>query len=173
MKPIRVLGVGSPHGDDRIGWLVAQALNDSFSSTEVSIVTLDRPGATLLHYLDGAEGVILIDALHGDQAPGTISSLSRRRLLKRTGQWSSHQGGIAEALELGCALDMLPGRLLLMGIQASHFTPYQDEISPRLQQAIPEAAARVRSELHGWLSELHQDSMTHPATGSTTGTGGR
>lgn len=173
MKPIRVLGIGSPHGDDRIGWLVAQALNDSFSAPEVNILTLDRPGATLLQYLDGAKGAILIDALRGPHAPGTISSLSRRRLLKEVGQWSSHLVGIPEALELGSALDMLPEQLILMGIQASPPVPYEDEVTPALIQAVPEAVARVRSELRAWLNELRHNGETPHDRPNTSGAGGR
>lgn len=78
------VGVGSPHGDDRAGWLVADALSDLFG-TDVSTQasgTLNAGGlpsrkypslairktcipADLLDWLDGAAKLIICDALCG------------------------------------------------------------------------------------------------------------
>ncbi len=157
MKDLRVLGIGSPFGDDQIGWRVAEKLEEAFSSDQVSILVLDRPGPSLLHYLDGAHGVILVDALHANYAPGTIVSLTRRRLLREAGQWSSHLLGVPEALALGEALDLLPEQLILLGIQSENVDLEGQPLSPALEAALPEVVARIRAELRVWEARLHSE----------------
>lgn len=160
MRQFQVLGIGSPHGDDRIGWQVVEALEGAYASPEVNILALDRPGPNLLHYLDGATGAVLVDAMHGNYAPGTIVSLSRRRLLREASQWSSHLLGIPEALALGDALDLLPDQLLLLGIQSHQVEARTETLSPVLEKVIPEAVARIRAQLAVWLSRQESDSQS-------------
>lgn len=159
MRQFQVLGIGSPHGDDRVGWQVVEALEGSYASPEVNILALDRPGPNLLHYLDGAAGAVLVDAMHGNYAPGTIVSLSRRRLLREARQWSSHLLGIPEALALGEALDLLPNQLLLLGIQSDRMESGNETLSPVLEKVIPEAVARIRAQLAAWLPRRESDAQ--------------
>jgi len=175
MKHLRVLGIGSPYGDDQVGWRVAEKLEEAFSSSDVSIHVLDRPGPSLLHYLDGAYGAILVDALHASYAPGTIVSLTRRRLLREANQWSSHLLGVPEALALGEALDLLPENLVLLGIQSGNVDLQGNPLSPALDAALPEAVARIRAELRVWQAELQveQSREAQPkASGGTSQAGG-
>ena len=50
-------GVGSPHGDDQIGWEVAQHVQQRLPENDFS-VRLARAPCDVLHWLDGVERLI-------------------------------------------------------------------------------------------------------------------
>ena len=118
---LRIVGLGSPFGDDRLGWVALEMLQGSAALNEggagnISFVVLDRPGALLLTHLHDAERVIVVDAVRSGAPPGTLHRLE-------PGKWaasesvSSHGFGLAAALELARALDDLPPHLVLHGIE--------------------------------------------------------
>ena len=77
MSPIRIIGVGSPFGQDRYGWQAVDALRDSdplqhYPDGLVSLHRCDRPGMDLLNVMRGADGVIIIDAVQSTAVPGTL-----------------------------------------------------------------------------------------------------
>lgn len=56
MSVIKVLGIGSPFGDDQAGWKVAEALKQQLSvcpsiSAYVHIESIDRPGIRLIELI--------------------------------------------------------------------------------------------------------------------------
>lgn len=118
---LRIIGIGSPFGDDRLGWVAVEMLQRSTVLTEcgagnISFAVLDRPGALLLTKWQDTERVIVVDAVRSGAPPGT-----RHRL--EPGAWaagesvSSHGFGLAAALELARALGDLPPHLVLHGIE--------------------------------------------------------
>ena len=68
---IRIIGIGSPFGDDAVGLEVARILAEA-PPPDCEVIAADRPGATLLELLDGAEAAILVDAVQSGNAPGLI-----------------------------------------------------------------------------------------------------
>ncbi len=112
---IRIIGLGSPFGDDRAAWHVIQRLQDRVSS-DVAAVALDRPGAALVNWFTDAEQVILIDAVAGIEPPGRILEIDDLTALQDSGRFSSHQLDLAATLELAETLGTLPHELSLYGI---------------------------------------------------------
>ena len=160
------VGVGSPHGDDRAGWLVADALSDLFG-TDVSAQasgTLTAGGlasrqypslairktcipADLLDWLDGAAKLIICDALCGAGPAGTLYRWlwpdARIGLSHSAG---SHDFGLNVVLELAGRLGRLPAEVVVWGIAAAQAVPNAN-VSPEIQQALPVLVQRIRSEL--------------------------
>jgi hydrogenase maturation protease len=148
---IQLIGVGSPFGDDRLGWVAAEALQRSsvvqaMHPGRMTISILDRPGAMLLAHWQNADDVILIDAVHSGAAPGTLHCLTVADLVSDGLPASSHGFGIACALELGGALGNLPGRVLLYGIEIDPAHVGQS-LSPAVQLALPELIRRIEQVL--------------------------
>ncbi|MFA5531421.1 MAG: hydrogenase maturation protease [Thiohalomonadaceae bacterium] len=110
-----VLGVGSPFGADRIGWLAVDALTPHLHGV-ADLQASDRPGARLLALMRGYECAVIIDALQG-AAPGSVHCLRRDQLAASSLQ-AVHSFGVADALALGEALGELPARVVLIGIGA-------------------------------------------------------
>ena len=61
MSKVRILGIGSPSGDDQAGWLTVDALADCGvqSEHELAIDKLDRPGASLIGLVAVCAGLSL------------------------------------------------------------------------------------------------------------------
>lgn len=121
MTRVRVLGIGSPFGDDRLSWEVIKGLEQcaslqAFTDDQLQLRCSDRPGMRLLELLQNAHTVILVDAVLSGASPGTLHELEMSRLLALDSPFSSHATGVADALKMGEVLQLLPPELLLYGI---------------------------------------------------------
>lgn len=150
MSRVRIIGIGSPFGSDQFGWklidhLTRSAIVPQDSATEIELESVDRPGVGLLSCLDNIDSAILIDALLPSDDKqiklNTIVRLDKQDLLKQDTTLSTHSIGVAEALNLGGKLDLLPDKLVLIGYYAK-----PDE--PVTQQVLEQAADLVRQELN-------------------------
>jgi len=110
---VTIIGLGSPFGDDRVGWRVAEALGTCLPAEQARILSLDRPGPALLEALAGRSEVILIDAAATGTPPGTLHRLADVAMADTLESVSSHDLGPLQTLRLGRALGMLPPRLEL------------------------------------------------------------
>jgi hydrogenase maturation protease len=72
---IRIIGIGSPFGDDAAGLEVARILAQA-PQPNCEVIVADRPGANLLELLRGTDSAILIDAVRSEGSPGTLHELS-------------------------------------------------------------------------------------------------
>lgn len=119
--PLRVIGIGSPFGDDAVGFRAIERLRKerSLFPAGTELLVLDRPGSRLIPLLENSKAVVLIDAMQSGQRPGTVQSLQLHDLLSQAEHPSSHTLGVAEALALAKALSSLPESLLIYGIEAS------------------------------------------------------
>lgn len=125
MSRIRIIGIGSPSGDDQAGWLTIDALLDNGlgAGGAIAIEKQDRPGANLIPSLQGADWVILVDAMQGEGQAGRIQRFGRQDWPGYCHGLSSHGLGVLDALALAQALDCLPPRLDLYGIEIGSVNP--------------------------------------------------
>jgi hydrogenase maturation protease len=143
---VLVIAVGNVfRGDDGAGPQVAARVR-----------TLDLPRVTVVDALGdvglidlwtGHDHVILLDAVRSGAAPGTVI---RRDLLAAPlpREWfhlSSHQLGIADAVELARTMGRLPPRLVFIGIEGEAFESGVG-LSPRVTAALDDAARLVERE---------------------------
>jgi len=152
----RILGIGSPFGDDRVGWLAAEMVRVSAwyrsLAAAVQVESLDRPGPGLLAAMQGASHVVLVDAMRSGEPPGTI----RRVDLDRVGVSSDklvsvHGFDLADTLALGNALGLLPSRLTLFAVEAKH-TLADEDLSVEVRAALPMLVRRVQASVAGSLA---------------------
>ncbi len=127
LTPVRIIGVGSPFGADRIGWDVADALArdpwfESLSPERVSVSRADRPGIRLLDWLAAPGLVILIDAMRGGATPGTARCFDGRALPAAAGFATTHDFGIKAALDLAGALGEIAPVVRVFGIEIGEST---------------------------------------------------
>lgn len=130
-----ILGIGSPFGADRLGLEAAAALQHHlrlrpFIPGRLDIKACDRPGASLLNHLRGAEFAVLVDAIIGRRPPGSIYRLEAGEAASAASPVSSHSLGLAETLALGEALGELPSRLVLYGVEVGEHWRTADGIPP-------------------------------------------
>jgi hydrogenase maturation protease len=117
---------------------------DRRKNTGAEVVVADRPGAALIELLDGVDATILIDAVRSGSPPGTLHDLDLRTLLRSAVRpVSSHDLGVAVAIQLADALGRLPARGRLLGIETPG-TRSADGSAP-VEDAIPEVVSRARA----------------------------
>lgn len=148
-KPqLLVIGVGNPYrGDDAAGLLVAGVLKDMGLDSPM-IIQQSGEGSALMEAWKGAEAVILIDAVSSRGAPGEIHRLDpvRQPLPAQMFHSSTHAFSLPDAIELARALNELPPRLLVFGIEGRNFQAGA-ELSPEVRAALPQVAKLVLKEV--------------------------
>ena len=148
----RVIGVGSPFGDDRAGWEVVAALEAALRSAAapslgIDVRACDRPGAALVHLLTGVQHAVIIDvALSPGSPAGSVRWLDEREIEARRAV-SSHGFGLAEALALARALGDAPSRVSVLAISATHWEG--DGLSDPVREAVPVAMREVLALIGG------------------------
>jgi hydrogenase maturation protease len=153
MKPIRIIGIGNTFaGDDAIGPLITRRL-EGHQVSFVEIIEAGLSGLNLLSLMDGAEVVLLIDAILSGHSPGTIHRLEIPQELNtlRTYAWSSnssstHSFGLAESLILSNTLATLPSTVIVFGIELQQ-TTLGEPCSSAINQAIEMLTQYVQEEI--------------------------
>lgn len=142
-------GIGSPHGDDRIGWLVADAL-DKLVPPEIEVRQASTP-SHLLDWLEGIDRLIVCDACAS--APGTTSTDHGLHRWKWPTQEvatlrsaNSHAFGLPQVLQLAEQLGTLPPVVIVFGVAGECFDAFA-ELSPRLAAAQDAIVQRIAAEV--------------------------
>jgi hydrogenase maturation protease len=146
----RVLGVGSPHGDDAAGWRVVEMLRRR-PGLSAQLVAVEPP--RLLDHLSGCRRLILVDACRGNQPPGTVIRLSWPDVrLRSQGRRSSHGLTVGDTLALAETLGWLPPQVIVWSVEVSRCEPGED-LTPEVRRALPELERHVLQELACETSE--------------------
>ena len=153
---ILVLGIGqSLRGDDAAGLEAVRLWQKQYPQCtgSVHVALSELPGLGLLDLLEGMDAAILVDAVQGSDAAGTLYRIGLDDLDSfAPGSGSAHGWGIAETLQLGRTLyPSLAGcRITLIGI-AARSLDMGAGLSPEVEKALAGAAQRIEEELQGHL----------------------
>jgi hydrogenase maturation protease len=142
-----VIGVGNEwRSDDAAGLVVARRLREQPPAARV----IEREGEPLdlIEEWSDADEAIIVDAVSSGAEPGTIHRLdaAERRLPAELFRGSTHAFSVAEAVELGRALERLPARLLVFGIEGSSFAAGAG-LSPVVERAVTALVVELRNRL--------------------------
>ena len=138
---IRIIGLGNGmRGDDAVGLLVAHRLRQEIGD-RVDVIEAEMAGVDLVELMKGANVVFLIDAARSGQAPGTIHRLdgSAGSISAPIFPRSSHAVGTADALELACAMGVLPATVLVYGVEVENTEvgrPLSSAVAKVLEQVV-------------------------------------
>lgn len=152
---IRVIGLGSPWGDDQAGWLAARALCGLFDGQRVQVSVLDRPGPALLEHWRKEDSVLLLDAVRGGGEAGSLCCLEGDEIARLAdAALSSHSLGLAECVALARTLNALPKRLCLLGLEVG---PVRCDavLTPETQRSLAQWTDAARVKVEAWLRDEH------------------
>ncbi len=147
-SPTVVIGVGNSYcRDDGAGIAVAQRVREA-APAGVTVREESGEGASLMAAWQGAESVVLVDAVSSGAPPGTIHRLDANaaKMPGRLFRGSTHAFSVAEAIELARTLNQLPPNLLVLGIEGQDFSA-----GVGLSSEVEQAAAAVAAEILGRL----------------------
>ena len=121
MNKVKVIGIGSPYADDTVGWRAIEKLKQQHSlgtllPARVDLIEADRPGINLIQMFQGADFVILIDAILDKSNRNIVIRVSNNQLISTQHAVSSHSMGVANAIALADKLNILPEKLLIIGL---------------------------------------------------------
>jgi hydrogenase maturation protease len=147
-----VLGLGNPLlRDDGVGLRVARELAAKLSPNPDVDIELDYwGGLRLMERMVGYDRAIIIDAICTDQEPpGTIMQLNAGGIPTQRSA-SAHDVNLPTALELGRQAGAhLPcdEQILLIGIEAEDVLTFDENLSPAVEQAVPDAVEFILDAL--------------------------
>lgn len=140
MKPL-VVGLGSvDRGDDAVGVLVVRQVADVPGADVIEVSDPSR----LVDLGAGRDVMVLVDAVSSGSAPGTVHvvEVGDQALPIRSAAASTHWVGLGHAIELARVLDMLPARVVVVGIEAGALESGSGLSAP-VNEAMPLAVAAV------------------------------
>lgn len=142
-----IIGVGNPYRcDDGAGVLAARRVREQ--RPDVRMVEASGEGASLMETWRSEDWVVLIDAVRAGGTPGRICRLDarRERIPAEFFHYSTHAFSVAEAVEMSRALDALPGRLVIYGIEGKNYAAGR-LVSLEVAAAVEEVVNQVLAEL--------------------------
>lgn len=147
MITMKVLGIGSPFGDDQIGWKVAEALAARVRiSRFLSVESHDRPGIRLIELMRDADTVFIIDAIKSGNPAGHIHRFENDDVFDTGNSLSTHGFGLAQTLQLGKALDALPNEIILYGVEIDDIST-GSAISQCVEVAIEQVVLLLKQDI--------------------------
>ena len=139
-RPAIVIGIGNPdRGDDAVGIQVARQV--AVERHNVLTLEFDDPSEALDAW-EPEDNVIVTDAISSGGAPGDIHVVDVVEQRLPAGNWSAggtHALGLAAAVELARSLDLLPRRLVVVGVEAGRFSqgaPMSDAVLDAVPAAV-------------------------------------
>lgn len=143
------VGIGSPHGDDQIGWRVAESLAKR-QMPQVDIRQASTP-SQLLDWLGSLQRLFICDACErGPTSADTSHGIERWNWPDMpsvaTRSASSHSFGLLEVLRLASCLGSLPEQTTVYGIEGRSFNAF-DDISPHVDQRLESMISTIASEI--------------------------
>jgi hydrogenase maturation protease len=141
---IRIIGVGQQWaGDDGVGLAVIRKVRELGGSFDV--VEVDEPTRLVDLLTDGADPVVMVDALHDAPAGRVLIVDSMRRDPRAQHLLSTHGVGVMEAIELARIAhpDRVARRIFIVGVTILQTLRSGEGLSPAVEAVVPHAAAKV------------------------------
>ena len=161
-RSLLVLGLGNLLcADDGLGVHAVEAILGRYRAPDnARVLDGGTLGLSLLSYFDGADDVILIDAIAGDGPAGTLVRLEGDEVAPAVrNRLSCHQIGVADLLDALELLESYPERVILLGMVPESLE-LDTALSPRVAANLPILVERVIEQARRLGFNFHE---THGA----------
>ena len=149
---IVVLGVGNILlTDEGLGVHVVKELKENYNFTpEISLIDGGTMGMELLTYMRGMKRILLIDAINGGEAPGTVYEFPHRELEQYfTEHISVHEVGMQDILRIRAIQENPLENAIVIGVEPESLEIGFEPSAP-VQAVLPEVKERVLRVLRNW-----------------------
>jgi hydrogenase maturation protease len=157
MKRIRIIGCGSPDGeDDRAGLLAAEALRATLPP-EIDVRQDPAGGVNIYAWCENVDLLVILDAAVAESGfpVGSfrrIDYLAQPNVLQRMQMLSTHVVSVTGALQLAEGIGILPPVVIVYAIAAERFN-LGDRLSEPLRQAIDDVVQSAAGWVLAWLRD--------------------
>jgi hydrogenase maturation protease len=146
---IIILGIGNILlKDEGVGVRVVEKLKSDFKfPSNIELIDGGTAGFGLIDLLEGAEHLIILDAVQGNDEPGSIYRFKFEDMPPNISKkFSPHQIGIIETLTLKKMLGKIPDTTII-AIQPKDCINWGTELTPEIENKIPNIVNLVIDEL--------------------------
>ncbi|QID17464.1 hydrogenase maturation protease [Nitrogeniibacter mangrovi] len=146
-EPIHIVCVGNAlHGDDGLGEAVWERLSATALPAHVRLHHAPFMGPAAVSCFEHCARVIVVDALSGFGAPGSVHSL-RGDDVAAESSVLGHGAGLGQWLaQLPLWLDAVPA-VEVVGVEMARLQPFSPGLSAPVREALPAVCARVLARM--------------------------
>lgn len=143
-------------GDDGLGLVALEHLRESWRfEPHVELVDGGTWGMNLLPFLEGAQRVLVLDAIHTGSEPGSLVALEGAEIPRfLSTKVSPHQIDLREVIALAEFRGKLPEELVVVGLQPDR-VEMSAELSPTVRAALAALVEETVRRLEAWGHECH------------------
>jgi hydrogenase maturation protease len=142
-----IIGLGSPHGNDAVGWRVVERLQLALDGWVV-VRAVAEP-TQMLEHLEGCQRLWIIDACRCGQPVGSLWRWTWPADAQRmtSGSSSTHAMSLPSVLQLAAALGKLPESIVIFAVEIGVGSLIGAEMSDEVAAAVVVLEQRVREEV--------------------------
>ncbi|MCC7209806.1 MAG: hydrogenase maturation protease [Anaerolineae bacterium] len=139
-----IIGIGNAYRHDDGAGLAAARRLKALNLPGVTVLLHSGEGGSLMEAWQGADHVVLVDAVKSGAPPGTLHRIdaSERDPAPAYFSTSSHTFGVSEAIALARTLGGLPRRLVIFGIEGVDYT-YGPGLTLQVENAVAQAVDAI------------------------------
>lgn len=142
-----IIGLGNIlRGDDGIGPLLAQKINEKRLPPNVKVYDLGTGGLKILHVLKDLKKVIIIDTVRFNGKPGDHIFFKPNEVKSLKNDKGQHNPDLFNLLEISKNLDEAPETILIFGIQPGRISN-ASVISPEVKSKIPIMIDKIQDKI--------------------------
>ena len=146
--------------DDGFGYAVAARLPTLPAGVEVLEAGIGGV-ALLQELLRGCDGLVVVDTVARDAAPGTVFEIEPA-IGAPSGVPDMHLANPDQVLAMAARMDCLPPRVLLVGCQPLDADGLGEGLTPPVARAVDVAVARVVATVAAWAATARCAEHTAP-----------
>jgi len=143
-------------GDDGLGLAALERLREGWRfDPPLHLLDGGTWGMNLLHEIEDADRVLLVDAINADRPPGTVIVLQREDLPRFFAmKLSPHQIDMKEVLAVAELRGNLPDQTVAAGVQPDRIELATD-LSAAVRDGLPSLLDRIIRQLEDWGHAAH------------------
>lgn len=141
----KVIAIGNDlYGDDGVGNAVLNVLEQIPEMKDIELIDGATDALGLIDHFSGTDHVIIVDAAQMGEDPGTVKVFDKEevKLKIKMDNLSVHGISLAETFEIAQAVDSLPKKITIIGIEPKNIGISQ-ELSDVVMQSIPEIVSNI------------------------------
>jgi hydrogenase maturation protease len=148
-KPILVLGVGNlVLTDEGVGVHVVQRLQKMDLPSHVEVLDGGTSGFDLLDDIEGRKKVVVVDAVKGEQPPGTIYRMTTEDIEEAPkSRLSLHDIDMTDLLKLVDLFEIEKPEIVIIGIEPKDIESASLELSQEIEARVPRLIELVMKEI--------------------------